>query len=109
MQFLHAGNWAKIVKGDLSSEVGMVTSTDHTVGSATLDLSLSGHRKEVECQLQDIECVFRIGDTVRVVAGPYFGVEGHIIEMVDDIFCLCQDVSKEEVRVYFQFRFGEII
>ncbi|KAG1765585.1 hypothetical protein EDD22DRAFT_845374 [Suillus occidentalis] len=99
MQFLHAGDWAKIVKGDLSSEVGMVTSTNHTVGSATLDLSLSGHRKEVECRLQDIERVFRIGDTVRVVAGLYFGVEGLIIEMVDDIFCLCQDVSKEEVEV----------
>ncbi|KAG2028573.1 hypothetical protein BDR03DRAFT_1019625 [Suillus americanus] len=77
MQFLHAGDWAKIIKGDLSSEVGKVISTDHT----------------------DIERVFRIGNTVQVVAGPYFGVEGHIIEMVDDIFCLCQDVSKEEVEV----------
>ncbi|KAG1749183.1 hypothetical protein EDD22DRAFT_850974 [Suillus occidentalis] len=48
MQFLHAGDWAKIVKGDLSSEVGKVTSTNHTIGSATLDLSLSGHQKEVE-------------------------------------------------------------
>ncbi|KAG1825225.1 hypothetical protein DFJ58DRAFT_738561 [Suillus subalutaceus] len=43
MQFLHAGDWARIIKGDLSSEVGKVTSTDHTVGSATLDLNLSGH------------------------------------------------------------------
>ncbi|KAG1778618.1 hypothetical protein EV702DRAFT_1044479 [Suillus placidus] len=77
MQFLHAGNWAKVIKGDLSSEVGKVTSTDHT----------------------DIERMFWIGDMVRVVAGQYFGVEGHIIEMVDDIFCLCQDVSKEEVKV----------
>ncbi|KAG2059221.1 hypothetical protein BDR06DRAFT_968182 [Suillus hirtellus] len=41
----------------------------------------------------------QVSDTVRVVAGPYLGVEGHIIQMVDDVFCLCQDVSKEEVEV----------
>ncbi|KAG1802905.1 uncharacterized protein HD556DRAFT_1437964 [Suillus plorans] len=99
MQFLHVGDWAKIVKGDLSSEIGKVASTDHPAGSATLDLSLDGHRKEIEVRLQDIERVFRVGDTVRVVAGPYLGVEGHIIEMVNDIFRLCQDVSKEEVEV----------
>jgi transcription antitermination factor NusG len=102
MQFLHVGDWAKIVKGDLSSEIGKVASTDHPAGSATLDLSLDGHRKEIEVRLQDIERVFRVGDTVRVVAGPYLGVEGHIIEMVNDIFRLCQDVSKEEVNVSFQ-------
>lgn len=44
--------------------------------------------------------MFHIGDTVRVVAGPYLGVEGHIIQMEDDVFRLCQNVSKEEVRVF---------
>ncbi|KAG1823064.1 hypothetical protein EV424DRAFT_1346538 [Suillus variegatus] len=99
MQFLHVDDWARIIKGDLSSEIGKVTSTDHPAGSVTLELSLSGHRKEVDVRLHDIERVFRIGDTVRVVAGPYLGVEGHIIQMVNDIFRLCQDVSKEEVEV----------
>jgi transcription antitermination factor NusG len=101
MQFLHVGDWARIIKGDLSSEIGEVTSTDHPAGSATLKLILSGHRKEAELQLQDIECVFHIGDSVRVVAGPYLGVEGYVIQMVDDIFCICQDVSKEQVNVSF--------
>ncbi|KAG2115475.1 hypothetical protein DEU56DRAFT_761668 [Suillus clintonianus] len=78
MQFLHVGDWARIVKGDLSSEIGEVTSTDHPAGSATLKLILSGQRKKVEVQLQDIERMFQIGDTVRVVAGPYLGVEGHL-------------------------------
>ncbi|KAG1836146.1 hypothetical protein DFJ58DRAFT_847138 [Suillus subalutaceus] len=49
--------------------------------------------------LHDIECMFQIGSAVRVVAGPYLGVEGYIIQMVDDIFCICQDVSKEQVEV----------
>ncbi|KAG2747121.1 hypothetical protein P692DRAFT_20739658 [Suillus brevipes Sb2] len=96
MQFLHVGDWARIIKGDLSSSIGEVTSTDHLAGSATLKLFLSGHRKEVELRLQDIERVFQIGDAVRVVAGPYLGVEGYVIQMVDDIFCICQDVSKEQ-------------
>ncbi|KAG2092151.1 uncharacterized protein F5147DRAFT_779772 [Suillus discolor] len=82
MQFLHIGDWAKIVKGDLSSEIRKVASTDHPAGSATLDLSLDGHRKEIEVRLQDIERVFLVGDMVRVVAGPYLGVEGHIVEML---------------------------
>jgi hypothetical protein len=101
MQFLHVGDWARIIKGDLSSSIGEVTSTDHLAGSATLKLFLSGHRKEVELRLQDIERVFQIGDAVRVVAGPYLGVEGYVIQMVDDIFCICQDVSKEQVNVSF--------
>jgi ribosomal protein L24 len=64
---------------------------------------LSGQQKEVELQLQDIEHVFQIGDTVQVVAGSCLGVEGHIIQMLDDVFCLCQDISKEEASVSFHF------
>ncbi|KAG0703420.1 hypothetical protein DFH29DRAFT_998559 [Suillus ampliporus] len=82
MQFLHVGDWARIVKGDLSSEIREVTSTDHPAGSATLKLILSGQRKKVELRLQDIERMFQIDDT-----------------MADDIFCICQDVSKEQVEV----------
>ncbi|KAG0698977.1 hypothetical protein DFH29DRAFT_877626 [Suillus ampliporus] len=99
MQFLRVGDWARILKGDLSSEIGPVISTNHPAGVVTLELTLSGRRKEIDIRLEDIECVFQVGDTVRVVAGPYLGVEGHIIQIVDDIFRLCQDVSKEELEV----------
>ncbi|KAG1897337.1 uncharacterized protein F5891DRAFT_982725 [Suillus fuscotomentosus] len=37
--------------------------------------------------------------TVRVVAGPYLGLEGQIIQISDDVFHVCQGVSKEEVLV----------
>lgn len=99
MQFLRVGNHARIVKGDLSSEIGQVVSTDHPAGSVTLELILSGCRKEIDVRLEDIEHIFQVGDTVRVVAGPYLGVEGYIIQMMNDIFRLCQDISKEEVNV----------
>ncbi|KAG2744347.1 hypothetical protein P692DRAFT_20745766, partial [Suillus brevipes Sb2] len=96
MQFLRVGDRARIVKGDLRSEIGQVVSTDYPAGSVTLALKFSGFRKEVDIRLEDIERIFQVGDSVRVVAGPYLGVEGYIIQMVDDIICLCQDVSKEE-------------
>jgi ribosomal protein L24 len=99
MQFLRTGDWVRIIRGDLSSETGQVISTDHPANSATLELTLSGRRKEVDIRLDDIDRVFRVGDTVQVIAGPYLGVEGHIIQMTDDTFRLCQHASKEEVNV----------
>ncbi|KAG2057302.1 hypothetical protein BDR06DRAFT_969491 [Suillus hirtellus] len=95
--FLCVGNRARIVKGDLSSEIGQIVSTDHLAGSVTLELILSGCQKEIDVQLEDIEHIFQVSDTVQVVAGPYLSVEGYIIQMMNDIFHLCQDVSKEEI------------
>ncbi|KAG2336817.1 hypothetical protein BDR05DRAFT_1005513 [Suillus weaverae] len=99
MQFLCVGNQVRIVKGDLHSEIGQVVSTNHPAGSVTLALKFSGFRKEVDVQLEDIEHIFQVSNSVRVVAGPYLGVEGYIIQMVDNIIHLCQDVSKEELEV----------
>ncbi|KAG1859681.1 hypothetical protein F4604DRAFT_1684636 [Suillus subluteus] len=31
--------------------------------------------------------------------GPYLGLEGHVVQMYDDIFHICQDISNEEVEV----------
>ncbi|KAG2335847.1 hypothetical protein BDR05DRAFT_953778 [Suillus weaverae] len=70
-----------------------------SAGSVTLALKFSGFRKEVDVQLEDIEHIFQVSNSVRVVAGPYLGVEGYIIQMVDNIIHLCQDVSKEELEV----------
>ncbi|KAG1844931.1 hypothetical protein DFJ58DRAFT_731007 [Suillus subalutaceus] len=98
MQFLRTGDWVRIVRGDLSSETSQVISTDHPANSATLELTLSGRRKEVDIRLDDIDRVFWVGDTVQVIAGPYLGVEGHIIQMADDTFRLCQHASKEELE-----------
>jgi hypothetical protein len=35
--------------------------------------------KEIEARLVDIERVFGVADEVRVVAGVYSGVAGHIV------------------------------
>jgi transcription antitermination factor NusG len=97
MQFLRVGDWARANTGALYSELSQVVSTDHALGSVGLEFCIDGRPKTVDFRLQDVERVFRVGDTVRVVAGPYLGLEGYILQMCEDVFRICQAVSKEEV------------
>jgi ribosomal protein L24 len=99
MQFLRIGDSARVISGELRSKIGTVVSTDHASGSVCLEIILDGHRSGIDVRLEDIERVFCVGDEVRVVAGPYLGLEGHIIQISDDMFHVCQDGSKEEVRL----------
>jgi hypothetical protein len=71
----------RVLKGSLHGELSQVISTDHTFGTVGLESTLDGHLKEIEISLQDVECVFRIGDPIRVMAGSYLGLQGHIIQM----------------------------
>jgi len=100
MQFLRVGDSARVVKGSLRGELGTVISTDHTCDSVGLEFNFDGCLEETEISLQDIERVFRVGDTVRVVAGPYMGVEGHLIQMYDDVLHVCQETTKEVVSFW---------
>jgi hypothetical protein len=73
---------------------------DHAFGgSARIELTFNGHRKELEAWLEDLERIFQVGDAVQVVAGSYLGLEGHVVRMDKDLFYLCQQVSMEEVNV----------
>ncbi|KAG2046380.1 hypothetical protein BDR06DRAFT_1014772 [Suillus hirtellus] len=96
-QFLCVGDAVRIITGAVPSEIGMVVSIDHGFGGSTcIKLTLNGHWEELEARLEDVERVFWIRDTVRVVAGSYLGLEGHVIQMDKDLFHLCQGVSMEE-------------
>jgi ribosomal protein L24 len=96
---LRVGDSARIVQGSLRGQLGKVVSTDHTCGSVGLELTFDdGGLEEIELRFQDIERVFRVGDSVRVIAGSFLGVEGHILQIDGDIFHICQAVSKEEVK-----------
>ncbi|KAG2129750.1 hypothetical protein DEU56DRAFT_915012 [Suillus clintonianus] len=99
MQFLRTGDWARVIGGSLRGELGQVISMDHAAGSASLDFTFDGRPEQIEVCLEDIERVFRVGDTVKVVAGPYLGLEGHVIQMRQDIFDICQDITNEQVEV----------
>ncbi|KAG1851066.1 hypothetical protein DFJ58DRAFT_729045 [Suillus subalutaceus] len=99
LQFLHVGDSARPITGEVCSEIGTVISTNHVSGSACLKFTLDGHGQELEFRLQDIERVFWVGDTVRVVAGAYAGLEGHIIKKSGDLFHMCQETTNEEVEV----------
>jgi transcription antitermination factor NusG len=58
-------------------------------------------RKEIEARLVDVERVFSVGDEVKVVAGVYSGVAGHIVQKYDDIFHISQSGTQEEVILFF--------
>ncbi|KAG2739746.1 hypothetical protein P692DRAFT_20756585, partial [Suillus brevipes Sb2] len=97
LQFLRVGDSARPITGEVCQEIGTVVSTNHASGSACLKFILDGHGQELEFRLQDIERVFWVGDTVRVVAGAYAGLEGHIIKKSEDLFHVCQEATNEEV------------
>ncbi|KAG1847298.1 hypothetical protein C8R48DRAFT_677640 [Suillus tomentosus] len=99
MQFLRVGDHARVIKGTLRGELGKVISTDHTYGSVCLEFTFHKCPEEIEVRLQDVERVFRVGDSVRVIAGPYLGLEGHILQMAEDVFHVCQATTNEVVEV----------
>ncbi|KAG1901573.1 uncharacterized protein F5891DRAFT_1187430 [Suillus fuscotomentosus] len=74
--------------------------TDHAFGgSVKLAFDLDGLCKEVEARLKDIEPMFYVGEEVCVVAGDYLGLQGHVIQRNNDIFCICWSGTQEEVEV----------
>ncbi|KAG2087625.1 uncharacterized protein F5147DRAFT_658914 [Suillus discolor] len=102
MQFLHVGDHARVIKGSLSGELGKVISTDHTYGSVCLEFTFHECPEEIEVRLQDVERVFWVSDSVRVIAGPYLGLEGHILQKAEDVFHVCQVATKEVSHTPFK-------
>lgn len=79
------GNSVRVITGEYGAEIGEVISTDHTFGSVCLEYNIEGHKIKSEVRLQDAERVFWVGNTVKVVAGIYLGLEGHIIQMTESV------------------------
>ncbi|KAG2059136.1 hypothetical protein BDR06DRAFT_1071983 [Suillus hirtellus] len=99
LQFLCIGDSARPITGEVCQEIGTVISTNHVSGSACLKFIIDGHGQELEFRLQDIECVFWVGDMVQVVVGAHAGLEGYIIKRSDDLFHMCQEATNKEVEV----------
>ncbi|KAG1856567.1 hypothetical protein C8R48DRAFT_775969 [Suillus tomentosus] len=58
LQFLRVGDWARVVKGSLRGELGQVVSTDHTLGTLSLQSAFDGRLKEMEVRLKDMNGSF---------------------------------------------------
>jgi hypothetical protein len=101
LQFLCIGG---VIAGELQSNIGTVISTDYVLGSVHLEMILGGNRRSIDIQLEDVDCIFHVGDDVQVVAGPYLALEGQIIQISDNMFHVCQGVSKEEVRLVLKLK-----
>ncbi|KAG1721948.1 uncharacterized protein EDB91DRAFT_1256292 [Suillus paluster] len=100
MQMLRAGDCVRLIRGEFPSEIGTVLAVNHkSGGSLTLELKLDGVRNEIEARLQDVERVFWVGDEVKIVAGVYLGVQGHIVSKTGDMYDICQHTTNELVQV----------
>ncbi|KAG1884841.1 uncharacterized protein F5891DRAFT_989939 [Suillus fuscotomentosus] len=100
LQMLRSGDCARFIRGEFPSEVGTVLAVDHTSGgSLSLEIKHDGVRDEIQARLHDVERVLRVGDEIRVVAGAYLGVEGHILSKAGDMVDVCQRITNEIVQV----------
>ena len=99
LQFLRAGDTVRVIRGDLCTCVATVISVNQIYQTATLEIVSDGKTQRTQVRLGDIERVFHVGETVRVVAGSYLGLEGYIVEMNEEIFHVCQGVSGEQVSL----------
>jgi ribosomal protein L24 len=56
---------------------------------------------QTQTTLIDVEQVFNIGDEVRVLAGVYQGVEGHLVQKYENNFTICQAGTQQEVSSFY--------
>jgi hypothetical protein len=76
---LQAGDSVCLHTPDLPGQICTVLSTNHTFsGTIDLQFELDGVVRQTQATLVDVEQVFNVGDEVRVLAGVYQGVEGHL-------------------------------
>ncbi|KAG1721950.1 uncharacterized protein EDB91DRAFT_1088302 [Suillus paluster] len=99
-QLLRSGDLVRLTTADLIGQMCTVLTIDHAFGgSVKLQFDLDGRSKEIEARVDDVERVFAVGDEVRVVAGTYLGLEGHVVQKDTDIFHICQSGTQEQVEV----------
>ncbi|KAG2136428.1 hypothetical protein DEU56DRAFT_756334 [Suillus clintonianus] len=100
LQMLRAGDSVRLTRGEFPSEIGTVLAVDHqSGGTLTIELKLDGVSTKIESRLQDVERVFWVGDEVKVVAGVYLGIQGHIVSKMGDMYDVCQHGTNELVQV----------
>ncbi|KAG1859464.1 hypothetical protein C8R48DRAFT_673997 [Suillus tomentosus] len=99
-RLLRSGDLVCLNTPDLVRQICMILMADHAFGgSAKLAFDLDSQCKETEDRLQDVELIFRVGDEVQVVARDYLGLQGHVVQRNNDIFCICQSGTQEQVEV----------
>jgi ribosomal protein L24 len=98
---LRAGDSVRLHTPDLNGQICTVLSTDHAFGG-TIDVQfeLDGVVTQTQTTLVDVERVFNVGDEVRVLAGVYQGVEGHLVQKYEDNYTICQAGTQQEVSSF---------
>ncbi|KAI5996396.1 hypothetical protein EDD15DRAFT_2365235 [Pisolithus albus] len=89
----------EIQEGDLQGKRGMLADVDLHKRSAVV---LCDGDDTFECNLRELCRVFKIGDTVRVIAGPFCGETGYVIVLHEHTLVLAvmqSDKSSANIEV----------
>ncbi|KAI6004937.1 hypothetical protein EDD15DRAFT_2191676 [Pisolithus albus] len=98
-QFWREHDSIEIQEGDLRGKRGMLADVDLHKRSAVV---LCDGDDTFECNLRELCRVFKIGDTVRVIAGPFCGETGYVIVLHERTLVLAvmqSDKSSANIEV----------
>ncbi|KAI5999998.1 hypothetical protein EDD15DRAFT_2193486 [Pisolithus albus] len=98
-QFWREHDSVEIQEGDLRGKRGMLADIDLHKRSAVV---LCDSDDTFECNLQELRRVFKIGDTVRVIAGLFCGETGYVIVLHERMLVLAvmqSDKSSANIEV----------
>jgi transcription elongation factor SPT5 len=94
----HKGDKVRVIKGELTNLEGIVTkATDKEV---TVIPTIEDLKDPIEFLPTDLVKSFRIGDSVKVVAGKSAGKMGFIITIEDNIARIKTDDLRNDIEVY---------
>ncbi|KAI5994442.1 hypothetical protein EDD15DRAFT_2196055 [Pisolithus albus] len=99
VQFWREHDSVEIQEGDLRGKRGMLADIDLHKRSAIV---LCDSDDTFECNLRELCRVFKIGDTVRVIAGPFCGETGYVIVLHERTLVLAvmqSDKSSANIEV----------
>ncbi|KAI6003551.1 hypothetical protein EDC04DRAFT_2908176 [Pisolithus marmoratus] len=89
-QFWREGDSIKIQEGDLRGKTGILADVDWHKRCAVVLCD----ENAFECKLRELHRVFRIGDTVEVIAGPFCGEAGYIVALHERTIVLVMQHDK---------------
>ena len=97
-QFWREKDQVEIQEGDLKGKLG----TLHDIHWDQRTANVSCDEGAFDCSLCELRRHFKLGDTVRVIAGPFSGEAGYVVSVLDNLIVLSlmqEDKNSETVSL----------
>lgn len=93
------GDKVMICKGELQSLVGVVQDIGAD-GKVFVLPELDGFSEAIDFEPDELRKHFKIGDHVKVLAGPHSGETGLVLQVQDAVCVIMSDTTKQELKVF---------